>query len=67
MSAVASANLWNRAIRFDPYDQTWPHLDRYVLSNGHASMRRSDCDQFFASPTRVRREVAKELLAKSKS
>ena len=30
--------LWNRIIRFDPQDPIWPNRDRFVLSNGHASM-----------------------------
>ena len=30
--------LWNRGIRFDPVDPIWPGRDRFVLSNGHASM-----------------------------
>src|SRR5437899_5120152 len=30
--------LWNRAMRFDPKDPIWPDRDRFVLSNGHASM-----------------------------
>jgi transketolase len=30
--------LWNRVLRFDPEDPIWPNRDRFVLSNGHASM-----------------------------
>ena len=30
--------LWNRVMRFDPADPIWPDRDRFVLSNGHASM-----------------------------
>src|SRR5437762_2672955 len=30
--------LWNRVMRFDPHDPIWPNRDRFVLSNGHASM-----------------------------
>jgi transketolase len=30
--------LWNRIMRFDPRDPIWPNRDRFVLSNGHASM-----------------------------
>src|SRR4030095_16387171 len=30
--------LWNRVLRFDPRDPIWPNRDRFVLSNGHASM-----------------------------
>ena len=30
--------IWNRVLRFDPLDPIWPNRDRFVLSNGHASM-----------------------------
>jgi transketolase len=30
--------IWNRAMQFDPKDPVWPNRDRFVLSNGHASM-----------------------------
>ena len=30
--------LWNRVMRFDPTNPIWPNRDRFVLSNGHASM-----------------------------
>ncbi len=30
--------LWQRFLRFDPDDALWPNRDRFVLSNGHASM-----------------------------
>jgi transketolase len=30
--------LWNRVMNFDPRDPIWPNRDRFVLSNGHASM-----------------------------
>jgi transketolase len=30
--------IWNRVMRFDPKDPIWPDRDRFVLSNGHASM-----------------------------
>ena len=30
--------LWNRVMHFDPQDPIWPNRDRFVLSNGHASM-----------------------------
>jgi len=30
--------LWQRFLRYDPEDPTWPNRDRFVLSNGHASM-----------------------------
>jgi len=30
--------LWNRVMCFDPQDPIWPNRDRFVLSNGHASM-----------------------------
>jgi len=30
--------IWNRVLRYDPQDPIWPNRDRFVLSNGHASM-----------------------------
>ena len=30
--------LWQQFLRFDPEDPIWPNRDRFVLSNGHASM-----------------------------
>ncbi len=30
--------LWQKFLRFDPEDPIWPNRDRFVLSNGHASM-----------------------------
>jgi transketolase len=30
--------LWQQALRFDPKHPIWPNRDRFVLSNGHASM-----------------------------
>jgi transketolase len=30
--------LWQGFLRFDPDDPIWPNRDRFVLSNGHASM-----------------------------
>ena len=30
--------LWNKYLRYDPKRPTWPNRDRFVLSNGHASM-----------------------------
>ena len=37
LAPVAYA-LWQRFLRFDPEDPIWPNRDRFVLSNGHASM-----------------------------
>ena len=37
LAPVAYA-LWQRYLRYDPADPTWPNRDRFVLSNGHASM-----------------------------
>jgi transketolase len=31
-------SLWQDFLRFDPEDPIWPNRDRFVLSNGHASM-----------------------------
>lgn len=30
--------IWNRVMSFDPQDPIWPNRDRFLLSNGHASM-----------------------------
>ena len=30
--------LWDRRLKHDPADPAWPDRDRFVLSNGHASM-----------------------------
>src|SRR5213594_4047269 len=30
--------LWQQFLRYDPEDPAWPNRDRFVLSNGHASM-----------------------------
>jgi transketolase len=30
--------IWNKAMNFDPQHPIWPNRDRFVLSNGHASM-----------------------------
>ncbi len=30
--------IWNKVMRFDPLDPIWPNRDRFLLSNGHASM-----------------------------
>jgi transketolase len=36
--ARAAFELWDRHLRFDPGDPRWVLRDRFVLSNGHASM-----------------------------
>ncbi|HEX8753951.1 MAG TPA: transketolase [Solirubrobacterales bacterium] len=36
--APVAYTLWQRYLRYDPADPTWPNRDRFVLSNGHASM-----------------------------
>jgi transketolase len=36
--APAVYTLWNRVMNFDPRDPIWPNRDRFILSNGHASM-----------------------------
>ncbi len=36
--ARSAFELWDRHLRFDPTDPAWPLRDRFVLSNGHASM-----------------------------
>src|SRR6266851_5575592 len=30
--------LWQQFLRYDPQDPLWPNRDRFILSNGHASM-----------------------------
>src|SRR6202049_4122918 len=30
--------LWQQFLRYDPQNPVWPNRDRFVLSNGHASM-----------------------------
>src|SRR5262245_31616395 len=30
--------LWDRHLRHNPLNPKWPNRDRFVLSNGHASM-----------------------------
>ncbi len=37
LAPVAYA-LWQNVLRYDPAEPTWPNRDRFVLSNGHASM-----------------------------
>lgn len=37
MAEMAVA-LWNRNLSHNPADPKWPNRDRFVLSNGHASM-----------------------------
>ena len=36
--APAAYVLWTRFLKFDPADPQWPDRDRFVLSNGHASV-----------------------------
>jgi transketolase len=36
--APVAYGLWQNVLRYDPADPTWPNRDRFVLSNGHASM-----------------------------
>jgi len=36
--ARVALELWDQHLRFDPSDPKWPLRDRFVLSNGHASM-----------------------------
>jgi len=37
MAEIAEV-LWSRHLKHDPTDPAWPDRDRFVLSNGHASM-----------------------------
>src|ERR1700712_3290150 len=36
--APVAYELWQNHLRYDPADPLWPNRDRFVLSNGHASM-----------------------------
>jgi transketolase len=36
--APVAYSLWQQFLRYDPSDPIWPNRDRFVLSNGHASM-----------------------------
>jgi transketolase len=36
--APVAYSLWQEFLRYDPEDPTWLNRDRFVLSNGHASM-----------------------------
>ena len=36
--APVAYTLWQKVLRYDPADPVWPNRDRFVLSNGHASM-----------------------------
>jgi transketolase len=36
--APVAYTLWQEFLQFDPDDPAWPNRDRFVLSNGHASM-----------------------------
>jgi len=36
--APAAYTLWQQFLRYDPENPLWPNRDRFVLSNGHASM-----------------------------
>jgi transketolase len=36
--APVTYSLWQNFLRYDPADPTWLNRDRFILSNGHASM-----------------------------
>ncbi len=36
--APVAYTLWQQFLRYDPQNPIWPNRDRFVLSNGHASM-----------------------------
>src|ERR1700761_5644686 len=36
--APVAYTLWQRFLRYDPDQPDWPNRDRFILSNGHASM-----------------------------
>ena len=37
-AACMAYELWTKILRYNPQDPHWPNRDRFVLSNGHASM-----------------------------
>jgi transketolase len=36
--APVAYTLWQHVLRYDPAQPNWPNRDRFILSNGHASM-----------------------------
>jgi transketolase len=36
--APVAYTIWQEFLKYDPEDPAWPNRDRFVLSNGHASM-----------------------------
>ncbi|MFL5344246.1 MAG: transketolase [Hyalangium sp.] len=36
--APVAYQLWQQELRYDPANPIWPNRDRFILSNGHASM-----------------------------
>src|SRR4051794_21994996 len=36
--APVAYQLWQQELRYDPASPAWPNRDRFILSNGHASM-----------------------------
>ncbi|SEU23376.1 transketolase [Stigmatella erecta] len=36
--APVAYQLWQQELRYDPANPQWPNRDRFILSNGHASM-----------------------------
>ncbi|MBV8408569.1 MAG: transketolase, partial [Alphaproteobacteria bacterium] len=36
--APVAYTVWQQFLRYDPQHPAWPNRDRFVLSNGHASM-----------------------------
>ncbi len=37
-AAPTAYTLWQRVLRYDPQQPSWPNRDRFVLSSGHASI-----------------------------
>ena len=44
--APAAYALWTRFLKFDPADPEWFDRDRFVLSNGHASVLQAHTSGF---------------------
>jgi len=55
--------LWQRSLRFDPSGPIWPHRDRLVLFEGHASVPLKELPTEFGFTAASVTHVALEMLA----
>lgn|SRR5262245_37287705 len=62
--ALQIHTLWERFLRFDLLNPLWPNRDRFVLSNGHASL---SALRYVASRRCHIGRAAKDVIAKSTS